>query len=208
MRMIPPDGKRPIKIDFDRFHEGQKFHGFKKLNFINCFRDPSMLRDKLTYDLMQKVGIPAPRATFANLYLTIEGKKREHLGFFVVIEQVDSVLRQDRFGNKDGLLIKVEITDDLEYRGDDWEKYAHDYQLKSNNQADTLHLIEFLKFVHQASDKEFMAKIEQYLNVDRFLAWLAVNTLLTNLDSYAGLGHNWYLYYDTDHGASRCKKCS
>lgn len=198
MRMIPPDGKRPIKIDFDRFHEGQKFHGFKKLNFINCFRDPSMLRDKLTYDLMQKVGIPAPRATFANLYLTIEGKKREHLGFFVVIEQVDSAFRQSRFGNEDGLLIKVEITNDLEYRGDDWEKYAHDYQLKSNNQADTSHLIDFLKFVHQASDDEFMAKIEQYLNVDRFLAWLAVNTLLTNLDSYAGLGHNWYLYYDTD----------
>ena len=132
MVMIPPDGKKAYKLDFDRFHEGQTFHGFKKLNFINCFRDPSMLRDKLTYDLMRNVGIPAPRATFANLYLTIEGKTREHLGLFVVVEQVDRVFLGARFGNSDGLLIKGEIVNDLEYRGEEWEEYAHDYELKSS----------------------------------------------------------------------------
>jgi len=199
MRMIPPDGKKPIKLDFDRFHAEQTFHGFKKLNFINCFRDPSMLRDKLTYDLMNKVGIPSPRATFANLYLNVAGKEREHLGFFVVVEQVDSVFLQNRFGNTDGLLVKGELTKDLEYRGDDWEAYAHDHELKSGIvPSDTSLLIDFLKFVQQASDEQFAAQIDHYLNVDRFLAWLAVNTLLTNLDSYAGLYHNWYLYYDTD----------
>jgi tetratricopeptide (TPR) repeat protein len=198
MVMIPPGGKKPYKLDFDRFNKEQTFHGFKKLNFINCFRDPSMLRDKLTYDLMQKVGVPAPRATFANLYLTIEGKEREYLGLYIVVEQVDSVFLQDRFGNSDGLLIKGEIINDLEYRGDDWEAYAHDYELKSNKEnSDTSLLINFLKFVSQASDEQFAAEINQYLNVDRFLAWLAVNTLLTNFDSYAGLGHNWYLYYNT-----------
>jgi len=198
MVMIPPNGKKPYKFDFDRFNKEQTFHGFKKLNFINCFRDPSMLRDKLTYDLMQKVGVPAPRATFANLYLTIEGKEREYLGLYVVVEQVDSVFLQDRLGNSDGLLIKGEIINDLEYRGDDWEAYAHDYEFKSNEEnSDTSLLIKFLQFVHQASDEQFAAEINQRLNVDRFLAWLAINTLLTNFDSYAGLGHNWYLYYDT-----------
>jgi len=198
MILIPPGGKKPYKFDFDRFHEGQTFHGFKKLNFINCFRDPSRLRDKLTYDLMRKVGIPAPRATFANLYLNIEGKEREHLGLYVVVEQVDSVFLQDRFGNSDGLLIKGEITNDLEYRSEEWEDYAHDYELKSNKtSSDTSLLIKFLKFVRQASDEQFAAEINRHLNVDRFLAWLAINTLLTNLDSYVGMGHNWYLYYDT-----------
>ncbi len=60
--MIPPDGKKPLKIDFNRYNDEQIFHGFTKLNFINCFRDPSMLRDKLTYDLYQKAAVPAPRA--------------------------------------------------------------------------------------------------------------------------------------------------
>ncbi|MBI1929898.1 CotH kinase family protein, partial [Candidatus Poribacteria bacterium] len=34
------------------------------------------------------------------------------------------------------------------------------------------------------------------LDTDEFLSWLAVNTLLTNLDSYAAAGHNYYLYRD------------
>jgi tetratricopeptide (TPR) repeat protein len=195
--MIPPDGKKPIKLDFDRFNKSQTFHGFKKLNFINCFRDPSRLRDKLTLDLTEKVGAPAPRASFASLYLILDGELLEHLGFFVVIEQVDDVFLQNRFGNSDGLLIKGEIVSDLEYRGDDWEAYAHDYELKSDKNSDTSLLIEFLKFVHQATDKQFAEEIAHRLNVERFLKFLAVNTLLVNLDSYAGLGHNWYLYFNT-----------
>lgn len=199
MRMIPPDGKKPIKIDFDKYNPGQTFHGFKKMNFINCFRDPSMLRDKLTYDLMNKVGIPAPRSTFANLYLNIEGKEREHLGLFVAVEQVDSVFLQDRFNNSTGLLIKGELNRDLSYRGPKWDSYSYDHELKSNPEnSNTLFLIEFLKFLCESSDEQFAEKIEQYFNVDGFLSWLAVNTLLVNMDSYAGLYHNWYLYYNTD----------
>lgn len=199
MRMIPPDGRKPLKLDFNRFNPGQTFHGFKKLNFINCFRDPSMLRDILAYDLMREADVPAPRATFANLYLTVEGKEREHLGFFVAVEQVDSVFLQDRFGNSNGLLIKGELTKDLEYRGPDWKKYTHDHELKSNKKdSNTSLLIKFLKFVTEASDEQFAAEIHEYLNVDSFLACLAMDTLLVNLDNYAGLHHNWYIYYNTD----------
>jgi len=199
MRMIPPDGRKPLKLDFNRFNPGQTFYGFKKLNFINCFRDPSMLRDRLAYDLMREVGVPASRATFANVYLTVKGKKREHLGFFVAVEQVDSVFLQDKFGNSNGLLIKGELTKDLEYRGPDWKKYAHDHELKSNKKdSNTSLLINFLKFVTEASDEQFAAKIDQYLNVDRFLAYLAMDSLLVNLDNYGGMQHNWYIYYNTD----------
>jgi len=199
MRLIPPDGRKPLKLDFNRFNPGQTFHGFKKLNFINCFRDPSMLRDRLAYDLMREVGVPAPRATFANLYLTVKGREREHLGFFVVVEQVDSVFLQDRFGNSNGLLIKGELTKDLGYRGPDWKEYAHDHELKSNKKdSNTSLLIEFLKFVTEASDEQFVAEIDQYLNVDKFLAYLAMDALLVNMDSYAGMHHNWYIYYNTD----------
>ncbi len=115
----------------------------------------------------------------------------------MVVEQVNRPFLEDRFGNSDGGLFKFEIMRDLEYRGDDWEEYAHDHELKSGGIDDAKQLIKFIKFLNDASDKEFTSKIEQKLNVDRFLASLAVNTLLTDLDSYAGLGHNWYLYYNT-----------
>lgn len=196
--MIPPDGKRPFKLDFDRYDKSQIFHGFTTLNFINGFRDPSLLRDKLAYDLYRKANVPAPRAAFATAELSLDGKPKEPLGFFVVVEQVNRPFLEDRFGNSDGLLIKFEIIRDLEYRGDDWQQYAHDCELKSNDPSDTVLFTKFVKFLTQSSDEEFARKIENKLNVDRFLAWLAVNTLLTDLDSYAGFGHNWYLYYNTD----------
>jgi tetratricopeptide (TPR) repeat protein len=199
MLLIPPDGKKPYKLDFDRYQKKQNFHGFKKFNFINCFRDPSMLRDKLSYDLMRRVGVPAPHATFAHLYLSLDGNPREYLGLYVVVEQVDKVFLNRHFGNSKGLLIKGEIMNDLDYRGENWEEYAHDFELKSDPEdSDTSLLIQFLKFVNQSSDEQFAQEINSYLNVDRFVKWLAMNTLLSDLDSYAGLGHNWYLYFNTD----------
>jgi tetratricopeptide (TPR) repeat protein len=196
--MIPPDGKKPLKLDFNRFNKGQTFHGFTKLNLINCFRDPSMLRDKLTYDLYQKINVPAPAASFANLYLHIEGQEKQFLGLYVAVEQVNRPFLQNHFDNADGLLLKMELIKDLEYRGENWEDYAHDHELKSGTEKDTEHFIKFVRFLTEADDEKFAKQIEKKFNVDRFLAWLAMNTLLTDLDSYAGLGHNWYLYYDTD----------
>nr|MBC8228866.1 CotH kinase family protein [bacterium] len=64
--------KKSYKFKFDEFKK-QDFHGFKKLNFSNGFKDPSLLREKIAYDLLSEAGVPASRATFAKLYLTIDG---------------------------------------------------------------------------------------------------------------------------------------
>ena len=44
---------------------------------------------------------------------------------------------------------------------------------------------------------QFAEQIEHYFNVDSFLKLMAINTVLVNLDSYFGTGHNYYLYHDT-----------
>ena len=37
-------------------------------------------------------------------------------------------------------------------------------------------------------------------NVDEFLRWLAVDTLIQNWDTYGTMGHNYYLYHDPTTG--------
>src|SRR5207245_1700773 len=54
----------------------------------------------------------------------------------------------------------------------------------------------FTKLVNQASEEEFRQQIGAFLDLDRFLRFVAVNSLLTNLDSFVGLGHNYFLYLD------------
>jgi hypothetical protein len=204
--------KKPYKFDFDKFVEGQTFHGFKKLNFSNSTLDPSLMREKLAYDLFRKAGVPAPKATFAKLYLTVDGKyENEYVGLYVMVEQVDERFLQKVFGNSKGLLVKRTSLGDLAYLGDEWKSYKDSFDLESplppfskggirGDCSDPSRLIQFVKLLYQASDEQFEAEVEQFLNVDSFLVWLAVNTLLTNLDSYAGMGHNYYTYLNEETG--------
>lgn len=194
--------KKPFKFDFDRFVAEQTFHGHKKLNFSNGLDDPSLMREKLGFDLFQKAGVPAPRAVYARLYLTVEGKyEQEYLGLYVMIEQVDKRFLKDRFGDGKGLLVKPERLMDLDYLGEDWKDYERDYVLKSKKKtSDTTRLLQLIKFLHHSDDEQFAQEVEAFLNVDSFLRFLAVNTLLVNMDSYLGVGHNYYLYHNSTTG--------
>ena len=194
--------KKSYKFKFDEFDKKQCFHGFKKLNFSNGFKDPSLLREKLAYDLFKVAGVPASRATFAKLYLTIPGEyDEEYIGFYTLVEQVDKVFLEDRFGDIEGCLFKGEGMSDLIYRGDDPKRYERDYEAKlSKKQRDYSVLIRFIKMLNETPEERFPFEIENTFNVETFLSWLAVNTLLSNLDSYAGTGHNYYLYFNKGTG--------
>ena len=194
--------KKSYKFKFDEFDKKQRFYGFKKLNFSNGFRDPSLLREKLAYDLFSEAGVPASRATFAKLYLTIDGHyDDEYLGLYTLVEQVDKVFLDDRFSDTSGNLFKYEGMFGFIYKGDAKEAYEKEYEAKlSKKQRDYSVLIRFIKMLNDTPEESFPEEIEKAFNVENFLSWLAVNTLLSNLDSYAGSGHNYYLYYNKGTG--------
>jgi spore coat protein CotH len=51
-------------------------------------------------------------------------------------------------------------------------------------------------FLEQADDATFESELPDFLDVESFAAYLAVNNLLVNTDSIAGMNNNYYLYYD------------
>jgi hypothetical protein len=54
--------------------------------------------------------------------------------------------------------------------------------------------MEFCWLVSVGTEEEFAQEIDRFLDVDAFLKFIAVNALLSNMDSYLGFGHNYYLY--------------
>jgi len=72
--------KKPFKFKFDKYKKSQTFFDIKELNFSNCVKDPSFMREKIGYDIVRRY-VPAPRAAYANIY--IEG---ELIGFYVQVE--------------------------------------------------------------------------------------------------------------------------
>ncbi len=67
--------------------------------------------------------------------------------------------------------------------------------LKTNEgRSDHSALFRFLDVLNNEPDESFPEEIEEVLDVDSVLRFLAVSSVLVHLDNYIGMGHNYYLY--------------
>ncbi len=195
-----PNGyKRPLKLDFNRGAKGRKFLGVEELYLNNNVNDATQMREVLAYELFRRAGLPAPRTAFAQVYLTIPGRaERQHLGLYTLVEAVEDGFLKRSFGAKEGLLLKPEMMQGLPYLGPNWNRYLDRYLPKSDaTPADTARFIEMVKFMGEASAAEFAGGIRNYLDPEAFLRFVALNSILANVDSFIGNGHNYYLFLGT-----------
>lgn len=93
-----------LKIDFNFFNSAQTFCGLKKLCLNNGFSDPTFIREVLGYELFEQMGLPAPRASFVDLYVN-----NIHLGLYTQVEPIDKTFLTRHFADANGNLYKPEI---------------------------------------------------------------------------------------------------
>jgi len=185
--------KKPFKFKFDKYKKSQTLFGMKELNFSNCFKDPSFMREKIGYDIIRKY-VPAPRATYANI--SIDGTL---IGFYVQVEQVDKAFLARHFINKTDNLYKAsDKGSNLAYLGPEKSKYELGLELKTNEDlADWSGLTTMLEKLQNTPSAVFQDTMANYLNLDQCCRLLAFNMVLSNFDSYTGSGRNFYLYDDS-----------
>ncbi len=187
-----PGVKKSMKIGFDEY-VSQKFDGLKKINLNNSFKDPTMMREKIMLDFCRRNNIPAPRCTYARVFLN-----GTYWGLYTMVEQVNKTFLSDRFGNNDGNLFKGDPQGSLQWYGNSPASYYSKYELKTNetanNWTDLVHLIDK---INNTSAADFYDSVETILDTWTFIDVWAANILFANLDSYQGSGHNYYLYHDT-----------
>jgi len=187
-------GKYSFKVDFNEYQDDLNFNGMKKVNLQNCAADPSMLREAISYQLFREVGVSCPLTGWASVAIDIDGRIKRS-GLYSVVEQVDQQFLQRAFGESDGLLVKPSAFTAFPYLGETWDAYESFYNPKTNSsQEQRQRIIEFAKLIHKSDRKEFESQIEEYLDIDNFLSFLAVNTMLSNLDSFLGGSQNYYAY--------------
>jgi spore coat protein H len=187
--------KVSMRVRFNRFDEGQTFHGVKRLNLHGGAGDTSSIREALALSLMREAGVPAPRHSFVWV-TTNQGPK----GVYTLIEQVDKRFLFDRFGEKSGNLYKGERGAGLQYLGDDQSLYPDTvYERKTNEKhGDRSDLINFIKVLDQTDPLNLDVALSEVLDLEGFMRWLAVNTWIVAMDSYAGTVDNYYLYHGED----------
>ena len=185
--------KNPIKIDFNEFVSGKKYDGLRKLNLNNATADPAMQRDVICYDLLRRVGVSAPRTSYARVYYN-----DDYWGLFQIIEQVDKTFIKDNFSNNGGNLFKNLGWSKYEWLGANKNAYKEIFSLKTNEEEDDWSgFVNFVDLLNNTSDAIFRQEIENVFNVDLYLRTLVVDVATDNWDSYLEHGRNWYMYEDT-----------
>ena len=199
----------PFKLDFDEFEDqhpelkNQRFHGFKQLSFANNFLDPSLMREKVTADILRAAGVPAAKTAYYLVYLE-RGAGAQFLGLYTAVELPDDTLIESQFASDEGNMYKPSgpganfVAGRFDERGFDKETNAN------SGYEDVLALFAALHADNRHSTPAaWRTGLESVFYVDGFLRWLATNQLLSNWDSYGnGFAHNYYLYADEARGGA------
>jgi len=187
--------KISYKLKFKEYDENKRLYGLKKLN-LHAFaadevKDSTKMHEMLSYELFRDMGIPAPRTSYANVYINDVFK-----GLFVAVEEIDGRFTKSRWPDYgDGNLYKEK-----------WPKSGNerDYLsgLKTNNNpednASAKKMVDYYNAINGSNEQTFEQRVSQYMDIDYFLRYLAVDVAIKNWDGiralYSGTNHNYFFY--------------
>lgn len=177
-----------FKLDFDYYDNNGNYYGLKKLCLNNNYSDNSSMREYIAYQIMGEMGLDVPECAYS--HITVNG---EEWGLYLAVEPVDEVFLAEHFADATGDLYKPEGVGytgaDLVYNGDDISTYTG-LNLKTNlNSSDGKEILALMQALEDGEG------LEEVLDVEKALKYIAANVALANFDSYLGMTtHNFYLY--------------
>jgi spore coat protein H len=182
-----PLGDKPaLTLSFGRFNPNQRFHGLRKIHLNNSVQDPSYSTENICSALFDQAGVPAPRATNARVWLN-----GRDLGFYVLVEGYTKEFLARYFKDTRGNLYDGGFLKDI---NDTLEKGQGD---ENNDQAD-------LRKLSAAAQEQDPAKrwkrLQELLDVDRFVNFMALDILLWDWDGYIMKSNNYRVYHDPASG--------
>lgn len=94
-----------FKLEFDHYDKGKTYHGLDKLCLNNLIQDATMMKDYLTYTMMDAFGVNAPLCSY--VYITVNGAE---WGLYLAVEGVEESFLQRNYGADYGELYKPDST--------------------------------------------------------------------------------------------------
>src|SRR5581483_9609552 len=159
-----------LTLNFEKYASGQTFYGLKKLSLNNSVQDPTFLNDVICRELFNRAGVPTPRAGFTTVRLN-----GRDLGIHILTEGFNKQFLRHYFTNVQGNLYQThgnqEITDRLDVNsGDD---PTNDSGLRALANA-----------VEAPDPAARWKRLNETLDVDRFLSFMAMEIMLCHWDGY------------------------
>ncbi|NHM32305.1 CotH kinase family protein [Neobacillus terrae] len=178
------------------FYKPPVFKGSKDIHLNAEYKDPSMIRNKLSFDFFTELGCLAPRSR--HIFLKINGKAE---GVYLEIESVDENFLKKR-GLPEGAIFYAVDGDANFSLMSDLDKETKKslflgYERKVGNDQDNFPLEQMIYKLNTIPNNEFEREISQLVNVDKYLKWMAGVILTQNYDGFV---HNYSLYKSGETG--------
>ncbi|ORX60891.1 hypothetical protein BCR36DRAFT_340864 [Piromyces finnis] len=162
-------------------------HGTKHFRLRGDIRDASMMRSKVTSDILQRSGLVSVEVGYTELYIN-----NKYLGFWVVSDSVKNKWIQRKFKNVDDNIANLIQCRDDRIRFDD--ESAKTKCVNSNNEYSD-YMDEFNNFVDQVNAAKTRSDLEKIMEVDNFIKYMAWEYITLSWDHFIGIfGHNIYWF--------------
>ena len=176
------DDKPAFTLNMHKHVKGQAFHGLDKLHLNNSVQDESYLCEWVCAEIARDAKVPATRVTHARVWLN-----DRDLGFYVLKEGFDRQFLTRHFGDATGNFYDGGFVQDVDA---DLEKDSG----KGPDDHSDLHA---LKAACEQPDAALRwPAIEQHLDVDAFLTFMAFERMTCHWDGYTPNKNNYRIYFD------------
>jgi spore coat protein H len=158
------------------------------------YKDPSLIRNKLSFDFFQELGVLSPHSQHINLM-----RNDSYKGVYLQLESVDDLFLKKRGLPSGPIYYAVNNNANFSLTRDEKRKESllAGYKRAFGNPSDDDFLHELIYKINTTHLSQFSNEISQYLNVDKYLYWLAGAVCTMNND---GFTHNYALYRNSETG--------
>ncbi len=172
------------------------------LTLNSMTQDPSKIHEYSSYQLFNAMNVPAPRVTYAQVTLVVDGKRYQK-GLFAIIEPYDDQFLKQRFSNRTKHVYEpcnhwTDLTRAGAAKGGekcDTAVFEVKEGWKKTPNKDDLRLLVNVQKI--ANNKKWWTAMDRYTDRDEFVRMWAVENFTMAWDSYSGsIVNNYYLRSD------------
>lgn len=176
------DGKPGLTLRPDKFVPGQKFHDLARFHLNNAVQDETYLNEQLSSELFLSAKVPASRVTHARVKIN-----DRDVGLYVLKEGFDERFLARHFSRGDGNLYDGGFCTDIDA---DLEKDC------GSGPEDRSDLAALRAACHTDDVARRAELLEQAVDIDPFLSFVALELMTCHWDGYACSANNYRLYFD------------
>ena len=197
--------KPSIRIDFNRYHEEQRFLNLNALVLANAAQDPAMLNRRLSMAVFSRVGLPAPRVVHARVFVNERVRRplRDRRGGREAVPRAGVRARQPRQEARRGLPVRIQVGGRLPVDVPRARSREVRAAVRSSRRARWMRprslygpIEDMIRTINEVSDADFETEVGKYLHIQLFIRHLAVERFISDIDGFLGDWgpNNFYLY--------------